>query len=92
MNTEHPCYVVEDGCEARFKTKHGMLTHATTCPFNYENTSQYYEVEKILTVYKVITSNNSLRNNSSCATTANKHSTVMTSQSDHSKQQLAQAK
>ena len=33
---DHPCYFEKDGCPARFKTVQGMLTHTTTCPFNYE--------------------------------------------------------
>ena len=48
---EFPCHFAEDGCTARFKTRAGMWTHATTCQFNYVNTSEYFEVEKILAVY-----------------------------------------
>ena len=43
---KHPCYFAADGCTARFKTKQGMLTHTTTCSFNYANTSRYFAVEK----------------------------------------------
>ena len=28
-----------------------MLTHTSTCPFNYANSIKYYEVEEVLTVY-----------------------------------------
>ena len=48
---EHPCYFEKDGCPARFKTMQGMLTHTTTCPFNYANTSKYFDVEAIRAVY-----------------------------------------
>ena len=37
--------------EARFKTQAGMWTHASTCQFNYVNTSRYFHVEEILKVY-----------------------------------------
>ena len=40
-----------DGCPARFKTKLDMLTHTSTCPFNYVNSSKYYEVKEVLAVY-----------------------------------------
>ena len=48
---KHPCYFERDGCTARFKTKQGMLTHTTTCPFNYANSSKYFEVEEVRAVY-----------------------------------------
>lgn len=38
----YPCLFEQDGCTARFKTKHGMQIHAASCPFNYANTSQYF--------------------------------------------------
>ena len=28
-----------------------MLSHVTSCPFNYANSSRYFEVEEVLTVY-----------------------------------------
>ena len=48
---DHPCYFEQDGCPTRFKTKLGMLTHTTTCHFNYANTSKYFEVEEVLAVF-----------------------------------------
>ena len=50
-NYDHPCQIEPDGCTARFKTEQGMLRHVTTCPFNYANSSRYFEVEKVLSVY-----------------------------------------
>ena len=43
----YPCLFEQGGCTARFKTKHGIQIHAATCPFNYVNTSQYFEVEEV---------------------------------------------
>ena len=49
----YDCLFEQDGCTARFKTKTDMLIliHANSCPFNYDNTSEYYEVEEIRSVY-----------------------------------------
>ena len=48
---EFPCLFQGAGCDARFKTKSGMLTHTSSCPYNYDTTQNFFEIERIVGVY-----------------------------------------
>ena len=48
---DYPYLFCEAGCPERIKTKQGMLIHVNSCAYIYANTSKYFEVKQILTIY-----------------------------------------